>query len=122
MGCSAIGPTGTEAQYPEGVLCGVLQGHAYSIIDVFSIDVELVDENDEIQNKHEKLLRLRNPWGKKEWNGAWSDGSDEIMDNMKTLNGYVRKKRNSDEDYVDTPLFDQDANDGTFLMSFDDWR
>jgi len=90
MGCSALGPTGTESQYPEGVLCGVLQGHAYSIIDVFSIDVEITDENDQIVEKHEKLLRLRNPWGKKEWNGAWSDGSDEIMDNMKALNSYVR--------------------------------
>ena len=46
MGCSAFGPTGTEALFPEGVPCGVLQGHAYSIIDVFSIDVEVVDEND----------------------------------------------------------------------------
>lgn len=42
---------------------GLVAGHAYSIIRV----EEIWDH---------KLLQLRNPWGKFEWNGDWSDKSE----------------------------------------------
>lgn len=41
---------------------GIQGGHAYSILRA----VEYADE---------RLLMVRNPWGKSEWNGPWSDGS-----------------------------------------------
>jgi len=44
---------------------GIVQGHAYSILDVFEVDGS-------------KLLQLRNPWGDEtEWKGAWGDKSTE---------------------------------------------
>jgi hypothetical protein len=43
---------------------GILEKHAYSIIDAAEID-------------NERLLKLRNPWGKTEWTGPWSDGSEQ---------------------------------------------
>uniref|UniRef100_A0A6I8S6J8 Calpain-2 catalytic subunit n=1 Tax=Xenopus tropicalis TaxID=8364 RepID=A0A6I8S6J8_XENTR len=51
-----------ENQTPEGLLTG----HAYSIIATW-----------EMKNNGKKipLLRLRNPWGRVEWNGHWSDDS-----------------------------------------------
>lgn len=47
---------------------GLIEGHAYSVIRVEEIHAY----GDVFQ-----LLKLRNPWGNKEWNGAWSDGADE---------------------------------------------
>jgi hypothetical protein len=57
--------------------------------------------------------------GNKEWNGAWSDGSEELIENLNNLNKYVRKVLKSGEKEFE--YFEESANDGTFLMSFDDW-
>ncbi|GIK06975.1 hypothetical protein Aspvir_002628 [Aspergillus viridinutans] len=43
---------------------GISENHSYSIMDAKEVDGR-------------RLLRLRNPWGKKEWTGAWSDGSEQ---------------------------------------------
>ena len=36
-----------------------------------------IDEVELKDGKFERLVKIRNPWGKKEWNGRWSDGSPE---------------------------------------------
>ncbi|KAJ5550138.1 hypothetical protein N7535_001923 [Penicillium sp. DV-2018c] len=52
---------------------GISEGHSYSIMEAREIDGQ-------------RLLRLRNPWGRKEWHGAWGDGSKEWTPEwMKTL-------------------------------------
>ena len=52
------------------------------------------------------LIQLRNPWGKGEWEGAWSDKSDEWKQNG-TVRSIIRPK---------------DADDGAFWMSFTDFE
>jgi hypothetical protein len=58
---AAGSPAGSDKDSSE---LGVVQGHAYSILDVAEIDGN-------------KLLQMRNPWGRSEWTGAWSDGSKD---------------------------------------------
>ncbi|KAG9018188.1 hypothetical protein FRB90_011937 [Tulasnella sp. 427] len=48
---------------------GLMHGHAYSIIKAITFPGENGSER--------KFLRIRNPWGRKEWSGRWSDGSKE---------------------------------------------
>jgi hypothetical protein len=43
---------------------GIQEKHAYSIMEAREIDGV-------------RLLKLRNPWGRTEWTGRWSDGSEE---------------------------------------------
>lgn len=43
---------------------GIIEGHAYSIMRAVEMDGQ-------------RLLLLKNPWGKGEWTGSWSDGSKE---------------------------------------------
>jgi len=52
-----------------------------------------------------KILKIRNPWGQKEWTGRWSDGC------KLTWNDKSKKE-----------LSHKNINDGTFWISFDDWK
>jgi hypothetical protein len=43
---------------------GLIGGHAYSILRA-------------VEFNGKRFIVLRNPWGKSEWTGRWSDGSKE---------------------------------------------
>ena len=81
---------------------GLVRGHAYTITKVLEMDI-----NHPNFKGTERLIRIRNPWGQKEWNGAWSDESPEwgyLSDNEKRQIGLI-----SDDD-------------GEFWMSETDFR
>jgi calpain-15 len=69
---------------------GILPGHAYTLLACKEF-------------KRTNLVNLRNPWGKLEWEGDWSDSSPLWTEEMRQQ--------------VD-PVFDE--NDGNFWMSFED--
>jgi hypothetical protein len=70
---------------------GIAPGHAYSVIAVKSFHGI-------------KLLQIRNPWGKYEWGGAWSDNSEEWT-----------------QEYIDVFEPNFDSKDGTFWMNYEDF-
>jgi calpain-15 len=61
-----VASAGKESQEQLASI-GLVPGHAYSVLDAKEINVTA--------SKTEKILKLRNPWGKFEWTGDWSDKS-----------------------------------------------
>jgi hypothetical protein len=53
---------------------GLIAGHAYSVLRA-------------VEYKGKRFLVIRNPWGKSEWTGSWSDGAKEwTPESIFTLN------------------------------------
>lgn len=93
--------------------CGILAGHAYAILDAF----EIPNQKSKSTRKTSRLLRIRNPWGFKEWNGKWSDSSQEVEE-FKDIIQDILINRLKD----DTETFSLDDEDGCFLISYKDFR
>lgn len=75
---------------------GIVQSHEYSLIRVVK---------DVGSGSSTSLLQLRNPWGRKEWTGPWSDDSEEWKEHpeVKELLGH------------------QESDDGLFWMAIEDF-
>lgn len=80
---------------------GLHTGHAYSILDVRKVNASFPS----FSGKAFQLVQLRNPWGSGEWSGDWSDRSDLWNQHPKVANA----------------IKNEDANDGSFWMSWDDY-
>jgi len=71
---------------------GLIEKHSYAILDAK-------------EYRKNRLLHVRNPWGKTEWKGKWGDADTKNWtDEAKHILHYV------------------DADDGSFWMDFEDWK
>lgn len=72
---------------------GLIEEHSYGILDVRVVN-----------GGRDRILCLRNPWGRVEWTGSWSDNSSRWTPELKREVGF------------------SNADDGTFWMSFEDFQ
>jgi hypothetical protein len=109
MGCSIQpDPKGTHKVEEEAGL-GLHSGHAYSLLDLN--EIILPDTNEKIL-----LLKLRNPWGRGEWEGPFGDRSEEREKYDDIIMKVFKDEAKPGE------VIEQNFNDGTFFIPFDEWR
>jgi len=84
---------------PEYKNLGLVGGHAYSVLAAYFVRTQ--------SDKMVQLVKLRNPWGLREWNQKWSDKDDlnwkTIPQSEQNRIGYEKKR------------------DGIFFMDFNDF-
>ncbi|XP_062342222.1 calpain-5-like [Osmerus eperlanus] len=95
--CSSIKAASHEIE--ARMSCRLVKGHAYAVTAMKKVHLEK-------EGQAVPLIRMRNPWGRTEWNGAWSDSSAE----WKNVGSVERNK-----------LGITVQDDGEFWMSFADW-
>jgi hypothetical protein len=108
MGCS-IQPAPNDKRKVEAEAGqGLHMGHAYSFLGLGEI-------KDKKTGAAIRLVKLRNPWGRGEWEGRFSDNSPERVENdseiARVFDSQVKKVEKSTIDHAD----------GTFFMPYDDW-
>jgi len=113
MGCSIDAKVVESEVVYQNQKCGILAGHAYSILDAF----EIPKLNGQKDRKTSRLLRIKNPWGFKEWNGKWNDESEELENNRHHVQKYLKGKYSGTNEKINL-----NKEDGTFLMCFKDFR
>ena len=85
-----------------------MDAHAYSLIKLQVIDLD--------GGGKERLLQVRNPWGKSEWIGKWSTDSDEMETHKDKIKKFIDELQEEERfDY-------SDDNDGLFIINYKSFR
>ena len=84
-------PVGASDREEDASASGIVQSHAYSVLGLADVDGH-------------QLIHVRNPWGRKEWTGDWSDRSALWTERLRAKVGGA-------------PI----ADDGAFWMAWNDF-
>ncbi|XP_061482102.1 calpain-13 [Rhineura floridana] len=94
MGCITPGKRSTGSITGKN---GIVHGHAYTVVEAAELPY---------MGKMERLIRIWNPYGHMEWNGAWSDSSTE----------WDRVPKQFKKDLY------ENKDNGEFWMSYEDFK
>ena len=107
MLCSVEADTNHQEICFEDEKMGLLFNHGYPILNAIEIP--------KLNGKHRqtsRLIRMKNSWGFKSWNGKWAMASEEYEKNKEEL---IKALREIDENA-------KLSEPGTFFMCFNDFR
>ncbi|XP_051470019.1 calpain-9 isoform X3 [Apus apus] len=99
--CSMVGcsiDTSSAAESEAKTPFGLIKGHAYSVTGINKVNY---------RGQQVQLIRIRNPWGQVEWNGPWSDNSQE----WRSVSPSEQRR-----------LSQEALDDGEFWMKFEDFK
>ncbi|XP_061192962.1 calpain-5-like [Saccostrea echinata] len=99
-------PAESSEEMEAATETGLVKGHAYGVTAVKNVPLEGSGLFSFFKTEKIAMIRLRNPWGQGEWNGAFSDGSPEWQ-----------KISKDDRDKIGLTF----EEDGEFWMTFDDY-
>uniref|UniRef100_A0AAQ5YGM4 Calpain 5a n=1 Tax=Amphiprion ocellaris TaxID=80972 RepID=A0AAQ5YGM4_AMPOC len=95
----------SAADMEQRLDCGLVKGHAYAVTSVRRVRLGhgllAFFRSDKLT-----MIRMRNPWGQREWTGPWSDSSEEWQEVSR-----------SERERMGVTVED----DGEFWMTFDDF-
>lgn len=133
MGCSIQSDPKAQHKVEHSAGDGLMFGHAYSLLDVQQVDVSSIDtsivEKDvmKVVDKYKivdgnktylRLVKIRNPWGRGEWEGAFGDNTDERHDKQYKSAIDLKFSKGTAEDF---DVIEASTRDGTFFMPFQDF-
>eukprot|EP00193_Tetraselmis_chui_P011676 CAMPEP_0177786244 /NCGR_PEP_ID=MMETSP0491_2-20121128/20815_1 /TAXON_ID=63592 /ORGANISM="Tetraselmis chuii, Strain PLY429" /LENGTH=360 /DNA_ID=CAMNT_0019307433 /DNA_START=329 /DNA_END=1412 /DNA_ORIENTATION=- len=90
---------------------GIVHGHAYSILQIVEAGGHRRSILQIVEAGGHRLLQLRNPWGRGEWTGKWSDKDAKTWEQYPKIAKACKWKQRSDKE----------AEDGMFWMNWKDF-
>jgi hypothetical protein len=95
---------------------GIVSGHMYTLLDTCECTYTGTKTSSNTPVKPVKLIKLRNPWGSHEWNGAFSD-HDKLHEGWKPDSHSLLSAISG----INTNKTQPTKNDGVFWMPFHDF-
>ena len=120
LGASCGCGDGGEAAAAAAEAMGLLVEHAYSVLEVRAVAGPPPPPGAPrgYRGSGARLLKLRNPWGRLEWRGDWSDDSPLWTAELRAQLGFPEAGRRLPAG----PKGGGDGDDGVFWMAWDDFR
>lgn len=106
FGCSFGKLDTTRSMNASATVHGLIGGHAYSVLRA-------------VEHNGKRFVVIRNPWGKLEWTGPWSDGSKEWTEEWLPALRVLGHAFGNDGQFIMECTLNRSSNDISWMMMLD---